>query len=153
MNRLGRGFVLFLAMCLGAPSWALNQELIDFTTLPTFPTENVRPGSVEIEDFPLPVVDNAGAAVCDHSVSTVFEREITDSSEGRAGFKTSVFTYPLLSNFSFPQTGHEISFWLHVSGPPLFVAGPSPFTSSEGHPGFITLRLMGEGKTFTSRKM
>ncbi|MBS1712715.1 MAG: polysaccharide deacetylase family protein [Armatimonadetes bacterium] len=153
MKQMGRCLVLFLAGLVGAQAYALNQELIDFTALPTVPPENVRPGSIAVEDFPLPVVDNAGAPVCDHSQSTVVEREVTDATDGRAGFKTSVLTYPVLNTFSFPQPGHEISLWLHVSGPPLFVPGPAPFSSTESHPGLVTVRLIGQGKTFTSRKM
>lgn len=137
---------------LAVRATATTQELIDFTQNPTVST-NLRSGSLTIEDYPLPVVDNAGQSTYDHSLSTVFERAVTGSSNGRPGFLEATLTYSVANTFSFPLVGHEISLWLHVDGPPIIIPGGTPFTTNEPVPEMVTIQLTGQGKTFTSNRM
>jgi len=132
---------------------ATTQELIDFSALPGLPVEGIRSGSLAVEDYPFPVVENAGAAAYDHSQSLVFERALDDGGSERPRYKRATFTYPLGQNaFTFPVPDHEISLWIHIDGPPSVSPGASPFSRSEVRPEMVRILLKGQGKTFFSAR-
>ncbi|MBS1712714.1 MAG: hypothetical protein JST30_00105 [Armatimonadetes bacterium] len=142
-----------VSLVLAGACWATTRELIDFSILPGLPAENVRSGSLAVEDYPLPVVDNAGAAAYDHTQSLVFERKMEEGSVERPLYKKAVLTYPLGQNsFTFPMPDHEISLWLHIDGPPSVSPGASPFSQSEVRPEMVRICLKGQGKTYYSAR-
>lgn len=150
MKRL---FAIFTALMVSTVALhAAGTELIDFSSKSQLiAKDGLLGGDVTVENFPLPVVTNAGSAF-DHSKSTVVERVVsTVDVTGHPFYQTASLTYNLGVNaFTVPNTPatEAIVLWVHVDGPVVNNPGPGPFNGKETRPWVIELQFFTEGNKF-----